>query len=360
MKVIFLSKFEWNDYFTSSPVTTVSSSKYSSRLSYSSGNIYVLDCLFSTITSTSNGGALYCSSVSCLLIESSSFFTCKTSSQYAGAIYFSNTGSGQSVLHGVCGYDCYSTYTSGPYNQFARIEANYGTISHKNYMNYSSVSHCISEISGSYYTFRLYGGKVCCQSVNSSMNKCQYYPGFYSCTTGDSNSVTCSFLYSSFLDNNAFGYTCIYFNNRGTKNEMKCCNVLRNTQGTSSCGIIYADANLMIEDSCILENEATNIFFSGSSSYIITLSNCTVDKTTNNGYLTTQSTVTKSFILALNHISTRNCHSEYDSAGYLTAFTTKKIFCYTYKICNRQAIISDFFSLVFVFKVVFIQSNPYE
>jgi predicted nucleic acid binding AN1-type Zn finger protein len=100
----------------------------------------------------------------------------------------------------------------------------------------------------------------------------------------------------------------------------KSCNILRNTQVSSSEGTIKSDGNLMIEDSCILGNTATNIFYAYSS-YIITLSlsNCTVDKTSNNGYLTTQNTVTKSFILGLNNMSTQNCHSEYDSAGDLTA-----------------------------------------
>jgi hypothetical protein len=100
---------------------------------------------------------------------------------------------------------------------------------------------------------------------------------------------------------------------------MKSCNILRNTQGTLGTeGTIATWGNLMIEDSCILENIADCIFFQGSS-YTITISNCTVDSTSNNGYLTTQNTVTKSFILALNHISTQNCHSEYDSAEVLAA-----------------------------------------
>ena len=71
----------------------------------------------------------------------------------------------------------------------------------------------------------------------------------------------------------------------------------------------------MINDSCILENNANCIFY--ASCYTITLSNCTIDKTTSAGSFNIQNTVTKSFIHALNHMSTRNCHSEYDAAGYL-------------------------------------------
>jgi hypothetical protein len=105
----------------------------------------------------------------------------------------------------------------------------------------------------------------------------------------------------------------------GAKYEIKSCNILRNTQGElGSEGTIYSSGNTMIEDFCILENKAINIFYQTSSSYTITLSRCTVDSTSNNRNLIIQNTVTKSFILALNHMSNQNCHSEYDSVGTLT------------------------------------------
>jgi hypothetical protein len=111
---------------------------------------------------------------------------------------------------------------------------------------------------------------------------------------------------------------CVFiYGDQVQKFEMKSCNVLRNTQGDlSSIGIFYTNGNVLIEDSCILENNANTIFYVYSDT--ITLSNCTVDKTTSSGNLVIQNTVTKSFIHALNHVSTRNCYSEYDSAGTLS------------------------------------------
>jgi hypothetical protein len=150
------------------------------------------------------------------------------------------------------------------------------------------------------------------------MNKCQYYAVIGCWPFKDSNSVTCSLTYSSFTDNIANGHTFFWLDRGGAEYEIKSCNILRNTQVSSSNGIIYTSGNLKIEDSCILENTATYIFYQNQSFYTITLSNCTVDKTSNNGYLTTQNTVTKSFILALKHMSNLNCHAEYDSAGSLT------------------------------------------
>jgi hypothetical protein len=307
----------WSDYFTGTP-TLIQTNDYTSRPTLSGTSVYVLNCLFRSITSESYGGALSSTSVQYLLIESSSFFSCKTRSNQGGAIYIRNTGSGQCVLNEVCGYDCYSTYTSGnAHEQFARIDV-HTSISSKNYINYSSISRCVNVYSNSYYIMRHYYGKIFYPSVNLPMNKCSHRTilcGPFS----DSNSVTCSFSYSTFADNIATTYTCFYLNSGGAKYEIKSCNILRNTQPIGNGeGTFITWGNLNIEDSCILENKATNIFYQANTNYIITISNCTVDSTSNNGYLTIQNTVTKNFILALNHISTRNCHSEYDSAGTLT------------------------------------------
>jgi hypothetical protein len=305
----------WSDYFTGSP-TLIQSTEYGTRQT-PSGNVHVLNCLFRTITSTSNGGALYCStSVTCLLVESSSFFSCKTNSGYGGAIYFHNTNSGQSVLYKVCGYDCRGSNNKCSEGQFSRMIM-YNAASSKCYFNYSSISRCMNEYSDGGYTLCNQNGKHCYPSVNLSMNKCYLPPGIYCDPLADSNSITGSISYSSFVDNIGTGYICIWFCRSGVKCEIKSCNILRNSHVSTSHGIIQASGNMIISDSCILENIGTYIFYA-SSSYTITLTNCTVDKITRSGSLIIQNTVTTSFILALNHMSTRNCHSEYDSAGTLT------------------------------------------
>jgi hypothetical protein len=305
----------WNDYFTGSPTSTFSN-EYRNRQTPSVTNVYFLNSLFISITSSSSGGALYCNPVSCLLVESTFFFSCKTNGYSGGAIYFSNTGSGQCVFNKLCVYDCCTT--SSYSGQFSYIDVKNDATS-KCYSNYSSFVRCINSNSGSHYTLAHWYGKHCYTSINVSNNKCYGRCGILCCPFVDSNSVTSLLSYSTFTDNIATEYTCICIWSTGTKHEIKSCNILRNTQGTLGTeGTIATWGTMMIEDSCILENKATNIFYVSSSSYTITLSNCTVDSTSNNGCLTTRNTVTKNFILALNHISTRNCHSEYDSAGTLT------------------------------------------
>jgi predicted outer membrane repeat protein len=305
----------WNDYFTATNPTNYNSQTYSSRQTLSDTSVYVSNCLFRSCTSSNNGGAICCASVTYLLVESSSFFSCTTSNTHGGAIFFQNSGSGQCVLHGVCGYDCYSTNTSSnAWYQFAYISVN-NAESSKNYVNYSSIVRCVNERSDSRYILGLNNGKICCPSVNISMNKCQRCSGITCWPFQDSNSVTCSLTYSAFTDNIANEFSCIWLNREVAEYEIKSCNILRNSQVSSTYGIIYTNGNLKIEDSCILENTATVIFYQNQSFYTITLSNCTVDKTSSYGNIITQNTVTKSFILTLNHMSTLNCHSGYDFVG---------------------------------------------
>jgi hypothetical protein len=305
----------WNDYFSETSRNIINSQKYTTRKTPTGACIHIYDCLFRSISSKSgHGGALYCSATY-FLVESSSFFSCNTSGGYGGAICFNNTNSGQSVLHGVCGYDCCSTYTTPKY-QFAYICVNNGESS-KNYVNYSSISRSVNENSQSNHNLGLSHGKICCPSANISLNKCGSQQINY---FSFGNSVTCSFSFASFVDNFAIQSALFYLYTPNC--EIKSCNILRNTQGSpNSFGTIYIIGNLMIEDSCILENNANYIFYQLSSSNTITLSNCTIDRTSSNGYLTTQNTVTISFILALSHMSTLNCHAEYDSAIYLTPNT---------------------------------------
>jgi hypothetical protein len=348
----------WDDYFTVTNPTKFNSETYTSRQSPSNSYVYFSNCLFKSILSSGNGGALYCSSTTYFLVESTSFFSCKTSNGYGGAVYFSNSG-GQSVLNRVCGYDC----SSNPHYQFEYIGVN-NAASSKNFVNYSSISRCVNENSNTQQINTLNGGNICCPSVNFSLNKCQRYSIITCFPYFDSSSVTCSFSYSTIVDIIAIGNGCFWLNTAGANFEIKSCNILRNTQGdVSSYGTIYTTGNLMIENSCILENNANNIFYQGSS-YTITLSNCTVDKPNSYGSFKIQNTVTKSFILALNHLSTQNCNAAYDSAGTLipiiqTSSSKKQIRLCTCGEFLYQPRLSDFFSLtsVFIFHIIYLRAS---
>jgi hypothetical protein len=338
----------WEDHFPSTSTTTFNSQTYTSRQTPSNTSVYVSNCLFRFITSSDNGGALCSTSITYLLIESTSFFSCKTSSSNGGAIYFQNSGSGQCVLHEVCGYDCCSTYTSSYSDyQFAYIEVN-NAASSKNYFNYSSIVRCMSESSRSRYMFHLINGKICCPSINISLNKCYHLSAITCGPFSDPNSITSSWTFSSFADNIATEFTCFWLRTEGANYEIKSCNILRNTQGNPSHqGTFCIAGNLMIEHSCILGNNANYLYCAGSA----TLSNCTIDKTTSYTNPTIENTVIKSFILALNHMSNILCYAEYDAFSYLTAITphppshTKQIHLCTCGIIFPEPKLIDVISL---------------
>jgi hypothetical protein len=364
--LIFIQHYRtaWVDHFPGNYSNNFNSQTYSSRPTLSGTGVYFSNCLFRSVSSTSPGGALYCSnSVTYLLVESSSFFSC-TSSSNGGALYVSCDNY---VLYEVCGYDCYSTYTGT--GGTAHGEFSYSSLSNvasnKNFINYSSIARCVTERTNTQYMICHHYGKHYCPSINVSMNKCYTRSGFYCWPTSDSNSIACLLSYSSFVDNNATRCICIELGLPGIKYEIKSCNILRNTQGTlNSEGTIYACGNTMIDDSCILENKATYIF-RVSSSYTITLSGCTVDSTTYYGSLITKNAVTKSFILALGHMSTQNCDAEYDSVGYiLTPITRspspskKQKLCNTGERCFIHIQLRDVFSLTSILLFNFI--HPYS
>jgi hypothetical protein len=351
MTAIVRERIAWSDYFPGNP-TNYNSKTYITRQTPSGTSVHISNCLFRSITSESNGGALYCyNSATYFLVESTSFFSCKTSGE-GGVIYFYHS-SGQSVLHGVCGYDCCTT-NSNSY-QFGYIGVN-NAVSSKNYVNYSSIVRCVNENSSPWHILALGYGKVCCLSVNMSLNKIYCRSGI-TCWPSRDSSVTCSLTYSSFTDNYAAGSVCIVLNTESANFEMKSCNILRSAQGdVGTEGTVFTTGNLNIYDSCILENTVTYTFYQGYSSYTITLSNCTVDKATCNQKLITQNTVTKSFILGLNHISTENCHSKYDSARYLTPIIHQRL-CYTYLKYFGQPQLRDILSFNSIFVFNFIHSG---
>jgi hypothetical protein len=345
----------WDDYFPgSSPSQTFVPKEYTTVQPTSSTNVFVLNCLFIGCTSTSSGGALSCSSsVQRLLVESSSFFSCSISSGQGGAIYFENTNSGECALYKVCGNDC---STSGSYDLFLCAYVQ-DSVSKKNCVNYSSISRCVSPNTNTGITLRIDYGKIYCQSINSSMNRCDRYTGIYFNSYPDSNYATCFLSYSSFADNIANRYCCINQGRTAVRAEMKCCNVLRNTQGSlDSYAVIRFNGNTIVTDSCILMNNATYTFCTYSSSKI-TVSNCTIDSTSHQNNVVFTNSVTKSFINALNHFSTKNCDAEYDSAGILTALLSSKKNA-IYYTCNCHSRISDLFSLTYLFMVTFIHFEP--
>ena len=343
----------WSDYYEGSVSPGYTKNAYNSQIQLtSSSNIYIFDCLFNSITSGTDGGAILATTTPSLLIESTLFSSCKTTANEGGAIYFVNTGTGQSVMNKVCGIDCCSTYSSSTsYGQFAFTYVK-DNINNKNYVNFTSIAHCINTITNSLYTIEIADGKISIQGVNITKNKCYSRSAFYL----QSAAVTSSLLYSSFVNNTALGYNCIYLCSSSQK-EMKNCNVIRNTRGSSTSeGTIRSNGNLNIYESCILENNASYVFYAASG-YTITLSNCTTDASNKkSGNLVVSNTAEVSFINALVHFKTGQCEAYFDSVGSLTVQPTKKRRNTICTCIYKRPMIDPHRLITFMFVITFISS----
>ena len=220
-------------------------------------SFYITNCVFFNISSSSNGGAIFCEMNSGdlvyeVLIEQSSFIYCHSSENY-GALFFE--GDYHLAIKKVCAYMCYTA--NGKYYQFGYL-ASWTDDSFINAFNDSSIAYSNKARYG-LYMFYLGCGNSMIFSLNSSKNACclnsclQYY---YYTTISEYNSA-CVVSFSSFTNNTTYdtGY-CLTFDNLNENKFMGYCNILNNVCMRFKKGIIYSNRKLRIINSCILNNIA--------------------------------------------------------------------------------------------------------
>ena len=319
--VDFKTSFE--DFYagTSPTYTCKDLNVYSYRTSYDSGHVYVCNCVFRECSSTSQGGAV-CFSITgsniyYLLAEDSSFIDCTTSSNSGGAIYF-YTNLGMSVLNRVCAVKCLSKST-GESNGQSLYAYTRASMVYKNYVNLSSICNSKNNNAKSNRALQLQNGNIKITKANITNNECQYYSALY-CSPSSNNGCI---YYSSFVNNTSGCRGCLMLSG---SQEIHLCNIINNDQKTDGddSSVIYTNANLFIAHTCILENnKGKTVFHEATSSCRITLLNCTTDsdvfsnsRIINN--VTIYITNKRVFINGLEHLSTNECHSSYDSVGTLT------------------------------------------
>ena len=279
---------------------------------FGKGNIYVSRCEFNECTtSNSNGGAILISSSSStkFLLEKSSFFCCKTiNSGSGGAAYFGNDGNCTFVA--VCGFNCSSASAQG--FSFIRCTNN---VNYKNYMKDSSVSFCSNALEDAAEIIVLYFGDDSMSRVNASYNRCGYNAGCWLYPSISSNEcpITCSLSLCSFFNNTAHKSRIVSLSREYSSKHFVYCNVVNNMQNDpGSYGIIYIEGNIEIKDSCILENKAPYTFCESLSSFVITVTNCTLEadvESKRNGNVEIKNIASGSYTLALSHISTGKCEA---------------------------------------------------
>jgi hypothetical protein len=356
-------------YGTGYSTSNFTGPEYTQSITTNAQNVYVHDCVFRDCSSTTEGGALSCgTSVNRLLVEQTSFISCKTSSSKGGAIYFYSTSNGQCVLSKICSFGCNLSYSGYNLGMCAYIYATSNN-NYKNHVNDSSVIHSLTKNIDTLFALDIYFGNVLCPSVNLSNNQCNRYPALRCYITGSSGSDTCCISYSSFVNNTAdgsSGWGCVYIRNSisTASQSIVACNLINNKIASPANGIIDSGANLFIRNSCILGNAiGKTIFYTNSGS--ITLINCTIDDDifTNGRYIgsvTVSKTIQSTFINALSHIATRKCDSYFDSYGSLTVKLNAPTGSCRYLIsCNiRRPLIDPLRFMEFIFLLTMLPSDP--
>jgi hypothetical protein len=303
----------------------------------SSGGAYVHNALFQNLAGSSNGGAIYCNSVTVnVLIEETSFISCTTSG-VGGALYLIITG--ECIITKVCGSRCKTTSQNCLFD-YVSVTASYDK---RNSFLHSSVCNTVEN---SYWNIRHSYGKVLFEFSNISNNQISSQTGIFTDgqNAANSNEIGFSLKYSSVTNNKAVNYICFQIYNGGSScvKQFQSCNIINNTSPSSSYGLINLQGKLIINDSTILGNTGRyQVYENGGPSII---SNCTIDFTTSgvtSGVTITNSPST-SFINKISGFSTGECKSSYDSFGGLIV-TSDTIECVCKKItcnCNNNTSIN--------------------
>jgi hypothetical protein len=280
-------------------------------------NVYVHDCIFRNCVSTYHGGAIFCSSnVNKLLIEQTSFISCKTLNSTGGAICFPIIH--QCVLSKICAFNCSSTCNGYSSRQFAYIAA-LSNVNNKNHIKDSSIAHTLMESSYSAEIINLALGTIICQSDNISNNECSVISAI-SCRPAQYGSSTIS--YSSIVNNTAIEYACLYFDAYGgVGHYIYTCNILNNEQYSSQNGAIVVEVgSSIIKNSCILRNNKEKVVFCKKSDGYIDVSNCTIDNDSYSGTVRINKTIEQTFFNPLSHIITEICDYYYGEYWNMTRY----------------------------------------
>ena len=260
--------YEWKEFYSTNQPTDsflINGSEFckscnSSSLPSLKSNFYITNCYFHNISTQSDGGVIFSESLSQLLVETSTFISCSTSKD-GGVIYASQ---GDCVIHEVCGIECHAYRYS-----FSDVWAQSST-ENINYVHDSSVAYCNSEDED--INYHLYG-YINIKSFNSSHNTATRYSSLRCFSGTKKDNIGNSISYSSFVDNNATQYYCIYLSNYASLTESS--NIINNHQKEpGNNGLIYTYYNSKMSKCCIIDNSEIPIFQSGFQT--LTLSECTI------------------------------------------------------------------------------------
>ena len=328
---------DWDSFYTDGNPQGIVYSNVQNQQRPTGNDIFVVNSFFNLFSVSAYGGCIRIdNSASDALIEETSF-TQLSSSNYAVALYLYTVNI---VYNKICGYDIKTSVSNS--ELFDQVYVT-DSFDNKDRINLSSIAY-INAPSG-YYSLSHGNGQIIMNSLNISNNKCTQRSAINCGSSKKSGEVTALFSYSTFVNNSATsGYSCLYFY-RGSSDynyKMQSCNVISNKQTSNSYGLISSYSPITINNTCILNNEAT-LVIAVYNNFRMTLIDTFFDKENAKiGTIVVENGPATSFINALVMHETGKCIASFDSFGKLTAALSKqrKSICYKSPCHIRRGYIS--------------------
>jgi len=273
-----------------------------SRIVTAPTNFYISNCIYKSLTSSTDGGAISLTLSECRMLIEGSFFDTIIAPK-AGAITFTCTGTGGSVLDKVCSHKV--VVSSGQYYQFG-----YFSVSSSQKINrafYLSITQSRISSATLYESVRFNQGNQVCDYMNSSYNHLSYGSGAVFNYPVNSSSSYCTF--SNNQDN---GYRCIYFYQGSGTCYMQYSNVVSNNQGSATLSNVFRNYQVTSYVShCVLYQNIAKCMFDIESGKMY-VSNCYSD---NYLYYANQPIFLNKFgpsnTFIINHLNSYLCYAPY-------------------------------------------------
>ena len=262
----------WDMFYKSETPDEIQSIENTKQQTPDQNSIFIARSYFTgKITSQQFGFVYVNNSNADVLVETSSFIEI-TSSNWAVALYFKVKNA---VYYKICGFDAKTTSTGTEIFDHTEVGDN---INNKNIVLLSSFGY-IKSPSGSKATSHHYGQELV-KYANTSHNECAGCSAIQSVASKENKRISALFSYSSFVNNSATSNDyCIYIrpSYEESKYLIQSCNIISNKQNTNTYGLVSSSCELTIDNSCIMNNNAT-LVVAVYNNYKMTLINTFIDE----------------------------------------------------------------------------------
>ena len=315
----------WEDFYGTGNPTEIVYIEKNSPQTLTENSIFVTNSLFNAFSSSTQGRCISVTNSNCdFLIEETSFIEI-TSSQNAIALYLSIKNA---IYNKICGFGCKTTACS--FGIFDYVNLN-DSIENKNQILSSTIAYTTSACA--YYIVYHRYGQIIAKETNFSHNECYHISAIICYPSYSQGRVSCLLSFSSFSNNIATkDYGCIYFGttNSFIDNQIQACNIIKNKQ-VNYLGLIYSGSRLIINYSCIVNNEASPLISLRSDSASVFL-NTFIDVQQLAATIITVNAQSKTFVNILKMFETRECAALFEPIeGAIAVDLMKKSVCYNTK-----------------------------